>query len=141
MKNKIKELLITSMKNKDVLARNILRYINSEIARKEKDTGKELDDNEIINIIKKEIKSIEENIQVAIAHGHNTNFCDERLKVAFLVSLLPKQLSKEEIKQAVDELFEENKYVNMGEAMKDIMLKLGAVADKRTISTLVKARF
>lgn len=141
MKNKIKELLVKSMKSKDVIARNILRYINSEIAKKEKDTGKELDDNGIIDIIKKEIKSIEENVQIAIAHGHNTNFYDEGTKAAVLASLLPKQLTQEEVKQAINKLFEENNYSNMGAAMKDILPKLGAIADKRTISALVKERF
>lgn len=141
MKNKIKELLVKSMKSKDVIARNILRYINSEIAKKEKDTGKELDDNGIIDIIKKEIKSIEENVQIAIAHGHNMDFYEEGSKAGVLASLLPKQLTQEEVKQAINELFEENNYANMGAAMKDILPKLGAIADKRTISALVKERF
>lgn len=140
MKNKIKELLIKSMKNKDVIARNMLRYINSEIAKKEKDTGKELDDNAIIDIIKKEIKSIEENVQIAIAHGHNTNFYNEGTKAAVLASLLPKQLSEKEVKEAVNKLFKENNYTNMGAAMKDILPKLGAIADKKIISALVKER-
>lgn len=141
MKQKIKEILINAMKNKDVTTRNILRYINSEIAKKEKDSGKELDDNGIIDIIKKEIKSIEDNIQIAIAHAHATDFYQEREKIAVLTSLLPKQLSKEEVQQAVNELFDKNNYPNMGTAMKDILPKLGAVADKKLLSVLVKERF
>lgn len=36
MKEKIKEMLVKAMKEKDAITRNALRYINSEIAKKKK---------------------------------------------------------------------------------------------------------
>lgn len=141
MKELIKKHLIEAMKSKNKVVRDLLRYINSEIAKKEKDSGKELDDNGIISIIKKEIKSIKENIQIGIDNHYAMNYFELNEKVEFLTSLLPKQLSEEEVKAEVDKLFEAYRFVDMKVAMKIIIPALGAIADKAMLSKLVKEKF
>lgn len=141
MKKKINEALIIAMKEKDSLKRNILRYINSEIKRLEKESNKELDDNAIIDIIKKEIKSMEDNISIALNHNHFINYYDEDVKIQLLNSFLPKQLTDEELNSAINELFTINNYSTISIAMKDIIPKLSPVADKKLISNFIKSKF
>lgn len=141
MKEKIKKILIEAMKEKNKLVRDLLRYINSEIAKREKESGKELDDDAIISIIKKEIKAINDNIDIGISKDYCMDYNTESRKAGFLLSLLPKQLSEEEIKTEVDKLFAENEFANMGAAMKVVIPALGSIADKAILSKLVKERF
>ena len=141
MKEIIKKHLIDAMKSQNKLVRDLLRYVNSEIAKREKESGKELDDDAIIGIIKKEIKAIQDNVNIAIENNHQIDFFTEGQKAGFLSSLLPKQLSEEEVKIEVDKLFAENEFANMGAAMKVVLPALGAIADKAMLSKLVKERF
>lgn len=141
MKEIIKKYLIEAMKEKNKLVRDLLRYINSEIAKREKESGKELNDDAIIEIIKKEIKAIEDNVKIAVENNHEMDFFTEGQKAGFLCSLLPKQLSEEEVKLEVDKIFAENEFANMRAAMKVVIPKLGAIADKAMLSKLVKERF
>lgn len=141
MKEKIKKILIQAMKENNKLVRDLLRYINSEIAKREKESGKELDDDAIISIIKKEAKAIQDNVNLGIEKNYVMDYFTEGQKAGFLCSLLPKQLSEEEVKVEVDKLFAENEFTNMGAAMKVVMPALGAIADKAMLSKLVKERF
>lgn len=140
MKAKIKELLIKAMKGHDITARDTFRYINSEIAKKEKDLKRDLTDDEIIGIIKKEIKANEELIKIVNSNNiANTFIVDEaNIKIKLLNDLLPTQLSEEEVRQKITELFNEYNFENMGQAMKVVIPALGAIADKGLISKIVK---
>lgn len=141
MKEKINDMLKQSMINKDKVVRDLLRYINSEIAKKEKDKKKELTDEEIISILKKEKKIIEDNIKIAIEHNLSFAYNEEMTKVSILVGLIPVQLSEEQTREKIQEIFNENNFTNMGEAMKVIIPKLGGIADKKLISKIVKEMF
>lgn len=141
MKEKINDMLKQAMINKDKVVRDLLRYINSEIAKKEKDKKKELTDEEIISILKKEKKIIEDNIKIAIEHNLSFAYNEEMTKVSILVGLIPVQLSEEQTREKIQEIFNENNFTNMGEAMKVIIPKLGGIADKKLISKIVKEMF
>ena len=93
MKEKIKEMLVKAMKEKDAVTRNALRYINSEIAKKEKETGI-ISDSDIISIIKKEIKSIEETTSLIAGAGREEELMELNYRSQQLAKLLPEQLSE-----------------------------------------------
>lgn len=141
MKEKIKQALILSMKNKNVEIRDSLRFINSEIARKEKDTKQNVTDDDIIGIIKKEIAILNETEKTLKDAGRDDGLDIIAIKRNALRDLLPTQLSEEEVIAKIDALFTENNYTNMGQAMKDILPKIGSIADKKLISALVKDKF
>lgn len=141
MKEKIKQALILAMKNKNVEIRDSLRFINSEIARKEKDTKQNVTDDDIIGIIKKEIAILNETEKTLKDAGRDDGLDIIAIKRNALRDLLPTQLSEEEVIAKIDALFTENNYTNMGQAMKDILPKIGSIADKKLISALVKDKF
>ena len=141
MKEKIKEMLVKAMKEKDAITRNALRYINSEIAKKEKETGI-ISDSDIISIIKKEIKSIEETTGLIAGAGREEELMELNYRAQQLVKLLPEQLSEEEIRLKIEFILSYSQFPNMGNAMKAILsTDLAEKADKALIAKIVKEKF
>jgi len=60
MLDTLQDDLKQAMKDKNIVTRDILRFVISQIKNKEIDTQKPLTDDEIIKIIKKEVKQIDE---------------------------------------------------------------------------------
>ena len=56
LKEKLLEDLKVSMRDKNVVRKNTVQMVRASILKIEKDTGKEVDDNKIIEIIAKEQK-------------------------------------------------------------------------------------
>ena len=141
MKEKIKEILVKAMKEKDAVTRNALRYINSEIAKKEKEMGS-VTDSDVISIIKKEIKSIEETTSLIAGAGREEELMELNYRSQQLASLLPKQLSEEEVRLEVEFILSYSQFPNMGCAMKGILsTSLAEKADKALIAKIVKEKF
>ena len=141
MKEKIKEMLVKAMKEKDAITRNALRYINSEIAKKEKETGI-ISDSDIISIIKKEIKSIEETTSLIAGAGREEELMELNYRAQQLAKLLPEQLSEEEIRLKIEAILSYSQFPNMGNAMKAILsTDLAEKADKALIAKIVKEKF
>lgn len=141
MKEKIKEMLVKAMKEKDAITRNALRYINSEIAKKEKETGI-ISDSDIVSIIKKEIKSIEETTGLIAGAGREEELMELNYRAQQLVKLLPEQLSEEEIRLKIEFILSYSQFPNMGNAMKAILsTDLAEKADKALIAKIVKEKF
>lgn len=57
LKEKLLADLKQSMKDKNVVRKNTVQMVRAGILQVEKDTGKEVDDNKIIDIIAKEMKT------------------------------------------------------------------------------------
>lgn len=141
MKEKIKEMLVKAMKEKDAITRNALRYINSEIAKKEKETGI-ISDSDIVSIIKKEIKSIEETTGLIAGAGREEELMELNYRAQQLAKLLPEQLSEEEVKLKIETILSYSQFPNMGNAMKAILsTDLAEKADKALIAKIVKEKF
>ena len=141
MKEKIKEMLVKAMKEKDAITRNALRYINSEIAKKEKETGI-ISDSDIISIIKKEIKSIEETTSLIAGAGREEELMELNYRSQQLAKLLPEQLSEEEVRLKIEAILSYSQFPNMGNAMKAILsTDLAEKADKALIAKIVKEKF
>ena len=144
MKNPYKEYISNNDKyryNEDI--NYIEKYIDGEWKRGSYrlDYYSDLQYEEIISILKKEKKIIEDNIKIAIEHNLSFAYNEEMTKVSILVGLIPVQLSEEQTREKIQEIFNENNFTNMGEAMKVIIPKLGGIADKKLISKIVKEMF
>ena len=141
MKEKIKEMLVKAMKEKDAVTRNALRYINSEIAKKEKEMGS-VTDSDIVSIIKKEIKSIEETTGLIAGAGREEELMELNYRAQQLAKLLPEQLSEEDVRLKIEAILSYSQFPNMGNAMKAILsTDLAEKADKALIAKIVKEKF
>ena len=141
LKEKLLEDLKISMRDKNVVRKNTVQMIRAAILQIEKDTGSVVDDAKIIDIIAKEMKK-KKDAMADFEKAERQDLIDqtnEEMKV--LEEYLPKQLSKEEIKEIVSKVIDETgatSMKDMGIVMKEAKAKIGAGADGKTINEVVK---
>ena len=141
LKEKLLADLKQSMKDKNVVRKNTVQMVRAGILQVEKDTGKEVDDNKIIDIIAKEMKTKKDAIKDFERAGRQDLVDQTNEEMRVLEEYLPKQLSKEEIKEIVEKVIKDvgaTSIKDMGIVMKEAKAKIGAGADGRTINEVVK---
>ena len=141
LKERLLEDLKVSMRDKNVVRKNTVQMVRAAILQIEKDTGNEIDDEKIIDIIAKEMKK-KKDAMVDFEKAERQDLIEqtnEEMKV--LEEYLPKQLSKEEIKEIVSKVISNvgaTSIKDMGIVMKEAKAKIGAGADGKTINEVVK---
>ncbi len=141
LKEKLLEDLKVSMRDKNIVRKNTVQMIRAAILQIEKDTGNVVDDAKIIDIIAKEMKK-KKDAMADFEKAQRQDLIDqtnEEMKV--LEEYLPKQLSKEEIKEIVSKVISDvgaTSIKDMGIVMKESKAKIGAGADGKTINEVVK---
>ena len=141
LKEKLLEDLKNSMKDKNVVRKNVIQMVRAAILQVEKDNGITLDDNQIIDIIAKESKKRKDSLVDYEKSGREDLINELKEEINILAEYLPKQLSMEEVEKIVKEVIEEEgatSMKDMGKVMKAAKEKIGAASDGRTINEVVK---
>lgn len=141
LKEKLLEDLKNSMKEKNVIRKNVLQMVRASILQVEKDKQIELDDNKIIEVIAKEAKKRKDSLADYEKAGREDLISQIKEEISILEEYLPKQLSAEELEVKVKEIIEEvgaTSMKDMGNVMKAAKEKIGAAADGRAINEMVK---
>jgi len=137
--------LTAAMKRRDELATSALRMAlaavkEAAVSGKE---ARELDDDEIMKVLAKQVKRREESAE-AFRNAGRTDRADRELAERdVLAAYLPAALSPEEIEAIVDEVLSEGGFSGMaamGPAMKAVTARVAGRADGKTVSTLVRER-
>ena len=140
LKEKLMDDLKNAMKEKDEIKKNTVQMVRAAILQIE-DKGIQLEDNQIIDIIAKEVKKRKDAAIDFQKSGREDLISKNNLEIEILTTYLPKQLSKEEIETIVKEIITEVQATNMkdmGKVMKAAKEKIGAAADGKTINEVVK---
>ena len=141
LKEKLLEDLKNSMKEKNVIRKNVIQMVRAAILQVEKDNHVELDDKQIIDIIAKESKKRKDSLGDYEKSGREDLINEIKEEIAILAEYLPKQLSVEEVEAIVKEVIAEvgaTSMKDMGKVMKDAKEKIGAASDGKTINEAVK---
>lgn len=138
LKEQINKDYMTAFKTKDVVAKNLLSVIKGEIQTIEKNTGSvELSDEEVTKILQKTVKSLKDTISV-IESGNTTDnessLTKTKQELEIASGYLPKQMSKEEIKNKVLDLRQMG-ITQIGSIMKEFS---NLPADKKIVSEVIK---
>jgi uncharacterized protein YqeY len=102
-----------------------------------------LDDAEIIVVIKKQIKQHEDSIQQFSAGNRQDLVEKETKELAILKAYVPPELSPEEVKKAVEQAITDcaaSGPRDMGKVMKEVLAKTGGQADAKLVSDLVREK-
>ena len=139
LQNRIETDMREAMKNKDKKT-NLLKWFVAEFARRP-NLNVELTDTEVISIIKKYIKSIEETAKAMHKVDNNGNVVlskEQTFEINILSNYLPKQASEEEIVTWIKNNLEipENPNARM-KLMKDIMKHFGSSVDGNAVKTIL----
>lgn len=109
LKNKIQEKMIESMKAKEAQKTSVYRMLYSQIKNVEIDKQKELLDDEVVQIIKKQIIQLKDAAAMFITGGRPELAEENNQQITILNEFLPPEASDEEIEQDIKKLLEEKK--------------------------------
>lgn len=141
LKEKLMEDLKNSMKEKNNLRKNVVQMVRAAILQIEKDKGIEVDDNKILEIIAKEVKTRNDSL-VDFEKGGREDLVEQaKQEIAILSEYLPKQLTKEELKEKLTKIVSDlgaTSIKDMGAVMKEAKSQIGTSADGRTINEVVR---
>ena len=142
MRERILKEIMTAMKSQDKERLSVLRMLKGAMQLEEINKKKELDDNEVIAVVSKQIKMRRESI-VEFQKGNRDDLIKQaENEIAILNEYMPEQLSEEETKKVEEAIKEVNPAApsDMGKVMKLVTPKLTGKADMSFVSKLVKER-
>ena len=143
----IKDLLTEDMKQamKDKesgkLRLSVIRMARANIKNIEIDEKRELNDDEVLAVLMKEVKMRQDSLEEFTKAGREELVEQAKQEIAILRKYLPEQLSDEELKALVEEAVAETGAAgpkDMGKVMAALMPKTKGRADGKRINTMVR---
>ena len=138
LKDQVFAQLKVAMKEKDVLSKGVLQLVKAALDAAEKEKGAALTEAEEIAVINREVKQTNQALEGAKSAGRADLIEKEQAKLTLLKSFLPKQLSEDEIAEAL-KAAGITAGMNMGDAMKIAKPLLTGKAEGAVISKVVKS--
>lgn len=143
MRERILEDLKNAMKAQDKKTLSVIRMVKGAMQMEELNKKAELNDDEVIAVIAKQIKTRKESI-VEYEKGNRNDLIEAtQEEIEILNKYMPEQLSLEEVNKIVDEIFEEIKpssVKDMGKLMQAANSKLKGKADMGIVSSIIKEK-
>ncbi len=140
LKKRLMEDLKTSMKNKDKIKKNAITLIRSSIKQQEVDTRKDLNDEDIIEIMSKQIKQKKNSIE-DFRKGNREDLIElTKEEISILENYMPEQLSDDELEDIVKKAIEETKAEtkrDIGKVMSQVMPLVKGRADGNQVNKIV----
>lgn len=139
----IKKDLINSMKEQDKFKLSVLRMLKSSLQKEEINKKRELTDEEVLNVIKKEVKVRNASLEEYKEYGRNDLADNLQKEIDILKTYLPEELSHEELLKIIDEQFNiinPTSMKDMGNVIKVVSNIVGTRADMSEVSKIVKEK-
>lgn len=133
-----------AMKKRDTLKSSVLSFLRAEminvaVAKKKKS----LNDDEVIAVIRKQIKARQDSIE-QFTKGMRQDLVDKETKeLEILKSYLPPQMAEDEIKKLIEEVIvavDAKDLKDMSKVMKELTTKIAGKADNKLVSDLVREK-
>jgi len=131
----LKEALLA----KNSVKKNAIRYLLAEIKNREIDNQKLLDDDQISQLIARQLKQRKESISMFKKGGRTDLVEKETQEMAIIQNYQPAQLSNEEITEIITETiksFDTSDTISIGIIMKSCMPLLKGKADGQLVKTI-----
>lgn len=145
LKEQLMEDMKEAMKAKEAgrCRLSVIRMVRSAIRQAEIDGKKELDDEGIVSIISKEVKSRKDSLE-EFRKGNRADLVQEtEEEIAVLLPYLPQQLSEDEIRALVEEALQATGATtrkDMGKVMSVLMPKVKGRADGSLVNRIVSEK-
>ena len=138
---KLMDDLKTSMKTKNKLRKDVITMVRAAVKQREVDERVELSDEDVIDIISKQVKQKKDSI-VEFEKGDRPDLVELTNKeIDILLEYLPLQLTEEELDEIVKATIEEvdaKTAKDIGKVMGSILPKVKGRADGSTINRLAR---
>ena len=142
MNEKIANDLKAAMKSGDKFKLSVLRMLKSALQLESISKKHELSDDEVMNVIKKQVKTRKDSIEEFKKYNKIEEVEKLEQEIEILNTYLPEEMSEEEISKVIDEVFNElnpTSMKEMGMVMKELNAKI-TNADMSLVSKMVKER-
>ena len=140
---KISNDMTTYMKNKDSFSLGVLRMVKGAIQLEKINLKRELNDDEVVAVIAKQIKMRNDSIN-EFEKANRVDLIDQnKREIAFLSTYMPPQLSDEEINKIIDEAFSNvspTSSKDMGLIMREVSPKLKGRCDMAKVNAIIKEK-
>ena len=132
---------MAALKEKNTVKNKVITMLMSGMTYKKKELGRDLTEQECLDVIAKELKQEKEALEMSA--GREDKVAELQEEIAILESYLPKQMSADEVAAAVADIIAkaglETTVKNKGMIMKTVMGELKGKADGKVIGAAVDA--
>ena len=143
LSEKVNNEVITYMKNKDSFSLGVVRMLKGAIQLEKINLKRELNDDEVISVISKQIKMRNDSV-MEFEKANRLDLAEQYKKeIELLNKYLPEQLTEEEVNQIIEEAFAKINPTgpkDMGLIMKEVSPKVNGRADKGKVSAIIKEK-
>ncbi len=143
LNEKIMTDMTTAMKSQDKFTLGVLRMLKSALQMEKINKKSELNDDEVITVIKKQIKQRKDSILEYTKYNKTDEVTKLEEEIKILSSYVPEDLSAEEVDKIIEEVFAKEEVTSMKDMSRIISLVKEAThgrADMSLVSKKVKER-
>ena len=140
LSSRLQDDLTQAIRDRDELRRDTLRMAIAAAYNTQKAAGRELTDDEVIQVLSREVKSRRESIEAYSAAGRTDAASKEQAEIDIISIYLPEQLSEVSIDALVKETIEAvgaSSPRDMGKVMAALTPKTRGRADGKLVSAAV----
>ena len=142
LQERLTEDFKAAMKAHDEVKKNTLSFARAAIKQVEVDTRKEVEDGDVLAILKKQVKMRKDALADFEKAGRTDLLDSYKAEIAVLEAYLPAQMSEDDIRKLVTETAAEagieGGKQNMGKLMKSVMPKVKGLADGNTVRKIIE---
>ncbi|MBP1961463.1 GatB/YqeY domain-containing protein [Paenibacillus aceris] len=141
LSDRLNEDMKQAMKSQDKFKLSVIRMVRSTIKNSEIDLKRSLDDNEVLDVLTREIKQRKDSLQEFTKAGRDDLAENLKAELVILAEYMPQQLSEEEVKAIVQQTIQQigaSSKADMGKVMTALMPQVKGRADGKLINQLVQ---
>ncbi|MGI5827571.1 MAG: GatB/YqeY domain-containing protein [Patescibacteria group bacterium] len=141
LRDTVRTDFIAAVKNRDKQRASALRNLEAALKNVEIDTRKTLTDEDVIKVLRSELKKRQEAIEL-YKRGNRQDLVDaEQFEADLIEKYLPAQISREDIGKTVDGILANlGDNPQFGQVMQAAMRELAGKADGKLVSEVVKEK-
>ena len=135
--------LTAAMKAQDSFKLSVLRMLKSSLKNEEINKKSPLTDEDVLSVIKKQVKMRKDSKEEYLSYNREDLADSLEKEIEILNAYLPRELTKEELEQMIDETIKELKpdgLKGMGMVIKAVSAKCRVTADMKLVSTIIKEK-
>ncbi|MNI07354.1 Yqey-like protein [compost metagenome] len=141
LSERLNEDMKQAMKSQDKFRLSVIRMVRASIKNVEIDTKRTLDDNEVLDILSREIKQRKDSLQEFEKAGRDDLAAGLKEELIILAAYQPQQLTDEEVETIVKRTIEQvgaSSKADMGKVMTALMPQVKGLADGKLVNQLVQ---
>jgi len=138
---RLNEDMKLAMKSHAKFKLSVIRMVRAAIKNLEIEQRRPLDDQEVLDILSREIKQRRDSLQEFEKAGREDLAEAVKAEIAILIEYLPQQLTEEEVKSIVQQTIQEvgaSSKADMGKVMSALMPKVKGRADGKIVNQAVQ---